>query len=169
MLRIDSPDLKQIKSVIYNTMEFLASYGKFKAWLGVFVAFVIASSLFALGISILRTKDRFKNKTTARVTSVEQASGMVDVNVTVNGVEYPFRYYSSPPPSVGSSVDIYYTNDNPPVFSNADEPPKTMGAVLMSVGLSIVLFSLVIAYFVSQSKNVAKVYGGVQLFGNITR
>ncbi len=150
-------------------MDALKVYGQFRAYSGVFIAFVIGLSLVALGVYIVRTPPTYTNKTKGVANNVncKPDKCTANVSVTISGNTYtPWLTYSSQI-SEKSPVDVYYDNSIPPLFSSSGDPPKFIGYIMISVALFCSIVAIIVASIVSQSNTAAKVYGGVTAVSDI--
>lgn len=146
-------------------------YGKFRAYSGVFIVFVIGISLIAAGAWIVKSPVKYVNKTTGTATNVNCANKQctASVSVTVKSNTYtPVITYGQGIVEK-STVDVYYDNSTPPLFSGSGDPPKIFGYGMISVALCCSLISILIAYVVSQSNTAAKVFGGVSAISNVSQ
>lgn len=150
-------------------MDVLKAYGQFRAYTGVIITAVIASSLISSGVLIIRSPSVYTNKTTGTANNVkcDPDKCTANVSVTVSGNTYtPWLTYNSQI-SEKSTVDVYYDNSTPPIFSSASDPPKIIGYGFISLALCIFLIAVLFAVVVSKSNTAAKVYGGVTAISNV--
>lgn len=146
-------------------------YGKFKAYLGVFMGIVICMIFSAIGYFIINRKATFANETSGDAKNVKCTSNVCETDVTVSlyGNTYTPHLMYGPGLVDGSKVKVYYTDDKPPRFdSKSDNIPKAVGYGMISSALCVCLVSIVVAVVVSQSKAAAQVYGGIEAIQNVS-
>lgn len=150
----------------------LESYGKFRAYFGVAVALLICSSSSWSGYYAINYDPKFANSTTGTAKNVKCSSNVceADVTVVISGNTYTPHLMFNSGLVENSNVTVYYSNDIPPQFNtNTDNLPKGIGYGLIGIGLCILVVAMVVAYFVSTSPTVAKVYGGVGAVSDISQ
>jgi hypothetical protein len=148
----------------------LEAYGKFRAYLGVFFAILLCMSSAGSGYFVISRDPIYVNSTTGTAKNVKCSANVceTDVTLTVSGNTYTQRLTYGPGIVENASVTVYYSNETPPKFSaSSDNIPKTVGYGLVSIGLCVFITALIVAYFVSTSKAVAQVYGGVGAASNL--
>ena len=147
----------------------LEVYGKFRAYLGVLIAVLVCSSLSGSGYMAINSKPIYVNSTTGTAKNVKCSSNICEavVSVVVSGNTYTPTLLYSPGLTENANVQVYYSNDIPPKFSpTSDKIPQGLGYGLIACGLCIFVIAMIVAYFVSTSRTVAQVYGGVGAVSN---
>lgn len=152
-------------------MDALKFYGQFRAYTGVIITSLIASSLISSGVLIIRSPSVYTNKTTGTANNVkcDPDKCTTNVSVTVSGNTYtPFLTFSEQI-TEKSTVDVYYDNSNPPNFSStgATGNKDIIGYGFIGVALCILLIAVLFAVVVSKSNTAAKVYGGVTAISDV--
>ena len=149
----------------------LKFYGKFRAYSGVFIAFIFGLSLIVAGAWIIKNPSKYVNKTTGTATNVKCADKQctANVSVTVKSNTYtPVLTYGQGVVEK-STVNVYYDNSIPPLFSGSGDLPKFIGYGMISGALCCSVIAIIIAYVVSQSNTAAKVFGGVSAISNFSQ
>ena len=144
----------------------LNGYGKFTAFMSFLVALCACLISWSIGGTII-FGPKYKNVTTGNVQSISCSSNVCSGTVLVNGVS--IQLDNMPKGTMnGQTIQVYYTNDTPPKYSGAPNPPKSLGVSLMSVGLMILAVAILIGFTVTKSRTASQVLGGVTLVDQIS-
>lgn len=133
----------------------LQVYGQFKAYLGVLLAFIIGPIII-----FIATKMKDKKETTATINQDGTAKMVID------GKEYVETFYL-PSTNTAKTVTVYYTDETPPKFTLEKPPPGYVKYIMIGTAIFFMILSIVIAYYVTTSKQIGAVYGGVQAANNV--
>lgn len=142
----------------------LDAYGKFSTYLGLGVAGSVCIVLTIIGLFILFNNN---NRTTGTIKSIGTcSSNLCSGTVALTDGTLVTVTNLSQNQTVGATIDLSYTNDNPPVYS-ANTPPKILGVGLISCGTLVCCIALLVTYLVSTSRTASQVVGGVTLVDQI--
>lgn len=140
----------------------LKTYGRFRAYTGVFISFIVGFCMILFGTYIIQNKPKFTKSQIVRASNVVCYSNTCTANVMSQSVQFHKIIKEN------ENVKVYYTNDTPPkVSSETDDIPKQYGVGLIICACCIFIISVVVAITVSKSNNAATIYGGVSAISNI--
>lgn len=144
----------------------LQTYGKFKAYLGVFVSVFIGICMTIFGVFILKNKPKYTNSAFVGASNVTCYSNTCNANVTLKDTTQNLSFQRVI--KENENVKVYYTNDTPPKLSSTtDDIPKVFGIGLILCACCIVLTSIIIATVISSSNKAATIYGGISAVSNM--
>ena len=153
-----------------NLYDGAAAYGRFMAWIGLFVGCFIGFILLVVGIWLIFRKDKYSEKTTAIAKNVECKSGfsgntavtncIMNLVYTADGKIYDVKYAASNKLYVnGESVNIRYNPSNPEEYTTMF-PSRWFGYILTGFALVLIIGSW-FQWYITQKFQFAAAASGV--------
>lgn len=164
MSKIRSGDFGQVAQ---NAYDATASFGLFMAFLKALGGTFFALVIIGIGVWLIRMKEPYKGKTTAKVTSskCETRDGattcIIDYEYTVNGHKYARTQYKIQGTYVyGDSLKTLYDLNNPENHKIDPFDLRIVGWIFVAVGVIIIIGAWV-WFFVARAFKVAAAASGI--------